>query len=302
MRDLRERWRSETFWGIVAACFLLQSALLLVIGAHTITQNVRQHAAVDLEIRSKATPQEIQDAYATLLNLPSVAHVTYFTQEQAYERERKEHPELVAFLEEFKLTNPFPETFVVTLHSATEIQGLIALMRNERWQQIVDTTSLSSLAGQEEELQDLLRMSTTGLALALGFFVLTGFLLICILRILLQSCSQRFSDEATTQKLLGAPALPILCTTLGRIDVILATTLAISGAGMSLLLGFLIILPDQTSALPALSTSLFVPFGTCVLLEIFLSPVMTLCCIWRDFPWKQYPKKDHGPSATRILR
>lgn len=299
IRDLRQRWNSETFYGVVAACFLLQGSLLLLVGAYTISHNVQQHAAVHLELRSKATPQEIQDAYATLLNMPSVAHVSYLTQEQAYDREKKEHPELIAFLEEFQLSNPFPETFVVTLQSAEDIGEFIAFVRGERWQRIFDTSSLSSLAGQEEELRDLLRVSHTGLIFAIGFFVLTVFLLICILRILLQSCSKQFSEEARTQILLGSPSLPLFFTMLARIGTVLATALIISGLGGLLLLVFLSSLPEQAATLPSLARSLLFSFSGFILLEVLLSPLVTLCCIWGNFQWPQ-PTKPQKTPARKI--
>ena len=142
--------------GIAGLCLLLQALLLAYAGGQGVYRMLREKTALQFEILSTASDQDVSSLYAELSQHPSVADVRFTTREQVYEEQKQSDPEFIAFLERFKLENPFPDTLKVIVRSVDDYRVLQAFLQQDPWRTVVDPEFLGRTAGQEVEIRSLL--------------------------------------------------------------------------------------------------------------------------------------------------
>lgn len=193
--------------GIVA---LAQIFLIVAFGVQGIQHLLRSQMDLRLEIKDTATDQQIQEFFSAVRQLPSVEDALYLTKEQAYERERTRDPELVKFLEDFKLQNPFPDTFAVTLKSLDDYEAFASFAKEPQWQGVVDPAFLSKATDQEAQVHELIQVARSGRSIALFFLVLIGVLLLTVLMELVRRRALARAEEIIVERLVGANELAVL--------------------------------------------------------------------------------------------
>lgn len=175
-----KEWRSAVL--PILSVFLL---LYILVFSFYILQaekkRVLQRYYVRLEVLDGASDQKVQEFHAALQKLPFLNSVLYATRENIFERERQHHPDLIAFLEEFKIENPFTDTFSVRLRSLQYHTSLRRFLEEERWHLVIDMRSFSQALEDREEIHAFLNVLSsieTFLMVSVAIAVLTIFSLI----------------------------------------------------------------------------------------------------------------------------
>jgi cell division transport system permease protein len=126
---LRESLRSikrNPIPSFAAAASVLVTLLVLgvfipVVQATTGAANeVRSKVILDVYLKTDATPADADRVRGVLERTPDVESVEFVSKQQAYERERKRHPEAYALLG----SNPLPDTFRVTPNDPERIGAI----------------------------------------------------------------------------------------------------------------------------------------------------------------------------------
>lgn len=171
----------------VAACvlslaLLAETFFLGWAATGALAGRMQQAPTFTVQLAAQAVDAQIQELYAALQQAPEVQSIDYVTKEQAYEAERRRNADLTAFLEGYDVSNPFPETFLVTLRSLGDRAALVAMLSEAQWRSAVDAGSFALLDEQTGELQSTLSLLRTArlalLALCLtalgGLLALSG--------------------------------------------------------------------------------------------------------------------------------
>jgi cell division transport system permease protein len=207
-------WRERGWWTTVGALFgvmlLGQLLFLASIGVEAMHRLLQTQLDLRLQVQEMATDQDVQEFIVALRELPYVQRVEYVTREQAYARERQRNPELVNFLEEFKIQNPFPDTIAVTLHSLKDYDAFAAFTRQPEWARVADPAFLSQATDQERDVRQLLRLTEAGAALVLGFLGIILFILLFVLMELVRRRALLRREEIVVERLVGAHQLSVL--------------------------------------------------------------------------------------------
>src|SRR3989338_5066204 len=110
---------------------------LLGLGLATATAGetlLKERTELQLELRAGTNDRDISDLMTALQDLPYVAKAAFMTREQAYDRARRADPELIGFLEEYGLSNPFNDAVTVTLTSLEHSRDLLGTLEDPQWQ------------------------------------------------------------------------------------------------------------------------------------------------------------------------
>jgi len=207
---LRERNILAT-WGALTGIFLLlQVSIVAFLGMAGTESFLKSRTNLHLELLDTANDQEVQVFLSTIQSLPYVEQVAYVTKEQAYAKMEKQDPELIAFMEELKLENPFPETVAVTLSRLDQYESFAQFLREERWHTIVDPSFLSQKTNQEAYVYELLRFTGAGRIITLFFVLLTAGILLFITMELVRERVLRRTEEILVERLSGAFSFSIL--------------------------------------------------------------------------------------------
>lgn len=268
----RDRGLGASLTAFVAAAALIQLLFLLFIGAESLERMLRVQTDLRLEVLSGATNQEIQQFYGGIRELPYVDEAQYVTREQAYELERRRDPELVAFLEEYNLENPFSDTIAVTLRSLDDYDAFTAFIRREQWQSVVDPSFLSQVTDQEQQVYEMLRFTEAGRSLVLFILLLVAGMAFFLLIELVRRRALQRSDEILVERLVGASPLSSILPFAMEASVLMSAAFLLS---VILIVFFLLILP---ALVPALSVGgLFAPLKNEVFSSLRISgPVIAL--------------------------
>lgn len=243
---LRERqW--ETALGALFGVFVLVQLLILVLtGLEGMQTMLRNRTDLRLETREQATQQEIQLFYTALQQLPYVADTVYITKEKAYEQTRTNDPELIAFLEEFHIQNPFRDTVGITLTSLNDYDAFAAFVQEERWNTVIEPTFLSEMTDQEEHVYALLTVTRAGRSLTLLILMVTATALVFIITELVRRRALARADEVLVERLVGATPLSIVLPFIT--EAVLLIVLAILCSTIALI-GLVFLLPTIVPAL-----------------------------------------------------
>lgn len=207
---IRDRGWATTLVLLTTLLLLMQIFIVLLLGLEGGNRLLTGRATLQLEIHPGAAQQNVQELYATLKQQSFVRGVEYITREKALENETQRDPALAAFLQEYDLDNPFPDTLSVLLISLESYDAFNTFIRQERWQNVTETTELSSVTGQERTIRTLLQVAGAVRTLVI-LFIGTGFLLLCfvIFEWVMRSMARR-RREIELEQTLGAPPLSIL--------------------------------------------------------------------------------------------
>jgi len=233
---LQEEGRTTTFAMLAAVALLFQLLLVAAITVRSAESYLRADAALHLEVIEEARDAAIQEFYVALTEFPAVERVEYVTKEQAYERTRLTNPDLVAFLEEFSLLNPFPDTFSVTLNSLDDYDAFAQFLQEERWSGVIDPSFLSNVTDQEQQVRELLGLTRAGKRAAfLLLFVGFAALLFVLTELMARRAAER-AQELETASLLGSDPVDILTPFVAEATVLTWIAIGLSVFFLTLLL------------------------------------------------------------------
>jgi len=206
----RERNWLTTLGAFTGLCIVVQLVIIAGMGVQAAESSLRARTDLRLEVRDGVDDAEFQKFYASLQQLPAVENVEYVTKEQALDQERARDPNLDALLEQFDLGNPFPDTVSVTLRSFQDYDAFAEFIGSPQWASVVDPTFLSKATSQEQQVRDLLRVTTAARGLATFFLVLTSIvLLFVVIELVRRRCLGR-RDEIFVERLVGAPSVSVV--------------------------------------------------------------------------------------------
>ncbi len=204
MSVIRERDWFTTFGALTGVYLLLQLSVACLLGMAGAQSLLLARAALHLEILDGTENQELQTFLSAVQQLPYVEKMTYITKEQAYAQVKDRDPDLVAFVEEFQMENPFPETVSVTLRSLEDYDAFTGFLREERWHSVVDPAFLSEKTNQEAEIRELLDLTNTASAVTLFLIVLTMATIVFVTVELVRERVLRRAEEVLVEHLSGA--------------------------------------------------------------------------------------------------
>ncbi len=253
-RGIRRGWlllrRGRGWWTTLGALtgvvLIIQLLWTIGLGAQGMHRLLESRLDLRLQVQATASDQEIQEFIIALKDQPGVREVLYITREQAYERERARSPDLIAFLEEFNIANPFPDTLAVTLKSLSEYDDFAAFVRQSAWATTVDPAFLSHATDQEKEVHQLLRLAGAATTVVAGFLVLAALVLLFVLMELIRRRALMRKEEILVERLVGAHSIFTLTPFITEATILLWAATALS---MLLLGGFLFGLPILVPAL-----------------------------------------------------
>lgn len=181
---LRERPWLTTLLLFTCVCTLLQLLVLGVGASRTGTDLLSRAASVRLEIVPGVSQNTIQSFFLAVGEQSGVEDAQYVTREQAYQQQRQTNPDLIAFLDRYKLENPFPDAVIVQLTSAEGYDQFKRFVLQDQWKSVVRPESLPDFTGGEERARDLLHL-TDIVRMATGVFLTVSLLL--LIAVLMQS-------------------------------------------------------------------------------------------------------------------
>lgn len=238
---------------------LLQLLLFTFLAAEGTQSLLRSKTDLRLEIKTDADVQTIQRFLGAIEGLPYIENSVYITKEQAYARMQTKDPELISFIEEFNLENPFPETLGVTLRSLDRYGEFKKFLEQEEWHSVIDAGFLSEATEQEAQVYELIRLTNTGKSLITFFLGLTAFVLIFITTELVRRRVLSRSEEILVEQLSGAHTFGILLPFATEATVLLIS--AVLGSvlfSLALLFGMPLVMPElrEEAAIGALAAQM----------------------------------------------
>ena len=283
----RERSAVVSLTALLGILFLGQLLVLLAFTVQATENLLRARTDLRLEIRREATDQDVREFFAAIKELPVISDSDYITREQAYERERQRDPDIISFLEQYNLENPFPDTIAVTLRSLTDYDTFASFVRQARWSHIIDPQFLSHATDQEAQVRELISVASAGQLLISLFLGIVAVTILFVLVSLVRSRALARSDEVLLERLVGASTLSVLMPFITEATFLML--LGILGSTL-LLLGFVFLLPVLVSALQVTGTfsalrfevvGLLGPYLPLVLIvELFAAPLLGAIGAW----------------------
>lgn len=237
MRTLRREHDWSGSLGALLGTFILLQMLVVgltcTIAAET---QLKERTQLQLELLGSVPNASISDLMSTLQGLPYVSRVAFMTKEQAYDHARKSDPQLIGFLEQYGLDNPFHDAVTVTLSSLNQYGALLETLQDPRWQNVVDPSFLSDANAEQQYVMGLLRFTQGMRSLALFVLGIGMLTLLFIVMNLTRTRSLARSQEVLVERLVGAQSATILIP-----FIVEATVLLCSAAVASTLLATAIV-------------------------------------------------------------
>ncbi len=225
----RDRGWLMGFLAMTGVFLLAQIVVLVLIGLQAASVLLTDGGAIRLEILESAPEQSLQEFLVAAKDQPAVERVEYVTREQAYERERTRSPDLIGFLEQFAIENPFPDTASVSLSSLDAYDDFAEFVRKPEWSRVVDASSLSSIGDQEREVREM--RSVAGAVQALTGFMGVLLLLTCV-AVVTEYVRRRATaraDEIVVERVAGAQDTAILLPFIAESSILLLCAGAVAG-------------------------------------------------------------------------
>lgn len=275
---MRERQWTTALGALFGVFLLVQLLVLVLLGIESVQSILKNRTDLRVEIRSTASDHDIQTFYTGLLSLPYVRDVSYITKQKAYEITRQKDPDLISFLEEFHIENPFSDTVGVTLESLDSYEEFTAFIEQSEWSHVIDPTFLSEFSDQKEHVSALLNITEAGRMLTMIIIGLTGLALLFIISELTRRRALDRSDEVLVERLVGATPLSIFIPFLTEAVVLCLTAIALSGILMLLIMFFMpLIIPAlrASGGLYALRQEMIPLFWGMLPVLLFLECIIT---------------------------
>lgn len=282
----RERGWITSLGALLGVFLLLQLLMFMLVGIEGARELLKSRTDLRLELHD-TTNQEKQEFYSALQALPYIEDTVYITREEAYERTRKNDPELIAFIEEFKLKNPFADTIGVTLRSLNDYDQFKTFVEQERWKNVLEPSFLSEITTQEKYVHELLRVTGAVRHTAFAILILT---IIAVILVTVELTSHRAllrSDEVLVERLAGAAPLGIVLPFAVEATVLFWGAIALSTVLLTIIGSLLptlvpaldaggVLAPLREETVPLLWTNL----PLLIMGEILLAPVVALIGAW----------------------
>lgn len=283
----RERQWSTALGALFGVLLLVQLLALMLLGLQGIETLLRHRTDLRLEIQEGASDRSIRDFYSALSAEPYVEKASLITKTKAYEEMRTSDPQLIAFLEEFKLQNPFNDTISINLNNLDDYGSFSKFIEDQRWKDVVNPAFLSQVSGQEKQVYALISVTQTAGALMGLILAVTAGALVFIVTELTRRRALARSDEVLVERLVGATPLSILLPFATEATALFFIAIIASAAALVLLLAALpMLVPGigeggplsglREQVVPLLSTMLPV----ILLCEILASPVIAAAGAW----------------------
>lgn len=283
----REREWATALSALVGVFLLFQLIIFMLLGVQAVQSLLRSRTDLRLELQATAAEPDIQQFLAEIHQLPYVDNSVYIPKQKAYEQMQRKDPELIKFLEEFNLENPFPDTVGVTLLSLNNFPDFDAFISEARWQNVVDPAFLSQATEQEAHVYELLRLTNAGRSIAMLFLLLTTGIVLFVTTELIRRRVIGRSEEVLVEHLSGAQSFGILIPFATEASVLLL--IAVLGSAV-ILLAILMTLPmiaptlGDSGALRSLtlemSPLLRSKFPLYILIEVLCAPLLGWFGAW----------------------
>lgn len=231
----RERGWATSLWALLGVVLLAQVFLIVAISVQGIQTLLRTQTDLRLQVQEDATDRQVQEFLVAVRQLPYVSDVTYVPREQALQRERVANPDLVVFLEQLKIDNPFPDTISVTMRDLAAYDEFSAFIKQPQWRAVTDPAFLSQATSQEQELRSMLRLTAAGRSLTLLFLALTGGVLLFIIVELVRRRAFLRREEVFVERMSGAHEASVVLPFATEATVLLCAALLLSVAFLVLL-------------------------------------------------------------------
>ena len=276
----RERGWATSLWALLGVVVLMQVFLVMWLGVQGVDSLLRTQTDLRLQVKEAATDHDVQQLLISIKALPGISTVEYITREQAYERERAANPDLIRFLEQFKIQNPFPDTVSVTLKNLSYYNQFLTFLKQPDWRTVVDPAFLSQATDQEQGLRQMLRLTDAGQSVATLFLFLTGGILLFVVVELVRRRAFLRREEVFVERMSGAQEASVVLPFATEATILLVTALLLSLACVLLfLLAFPLLIPALGDSgtfgeLKAEVGSMMVSTGpTLFLIELVLAPL-----------------------------
>jgi cell division transport system permease protein len=291
MRGMLTLWRERqwmTALGALFGVFLLVQLLILVLtGLEGVQTLLRNRTDLQLEILQEASDNDIQSFLVELEDLAFVKSTVYITKEKTFEQNRISDPELIAFLEEFKMKNPFADSIRVSLSNLDHYDQLSSFIEQERWRNVVDPAFISKITEQEKQVHALLGIAAAVRSLTVLIILITAAALIFIVTELVRRRAMSRSDEVLVERLVGATPLSITIPFITEAVILLLTAIILSTAVMLIIASLLplyipalshngILGPLRNEITPLMTTLL----PTLLLIEVLITPLLAGIGAW----------------------
>ncbi|HVW66956.1 MAG TPA: permease-like cell division protein FtsX [Candidatus Peribacteraceae bacterium] len=278
----REGNWATTLTLLTSVLVLVQMLIMSVLAIYAVGSILSSRAGLRIEVLPTASSADIQNFFAAVHGQPDVSSVQYITKEQAYEQERKSDPALVSFLDQYKIENPFPDTFAVTLTSLATYDSFRQFLEDPQWKSVISPSFLSETNSQEQQIQTLLQVSAAIRSVTFLFlFVAFAVLLFLILELVSRSVRER-GKELFLESMLGAPVLSVLLPIMTEMALLLIFSTLIATV---IIIAFAMSLPFFIPALAnqapfnafanEMQPLMLTVFPWIVLLEICLMPALS---------------------------
>lgn len=291
IRGVLTLWRERqwmTALGALFGVFLLVQLLILVLtGLEGVQVVLKNRTDLRLEILEEATDNDIQTFLAELQQQPFVKDTVYITKEKAFEQTRVSDPQLIAFLEEFNMSNPFADSIGVTLGNLDNYDQFSGFIEQERWRNVVDPEFLSQITDQERQVHALLGVTSAVRSLTILILIITAAALVFIVTELVRRRAMARSDEVLVERLVGATPFSITLPFITEAVILLFIAIVLSTAIMLFIASLLplyipalahegILGPLRKEITPLMTTLL----PSLLLIEMLMIPVLAGAGAW----------------------
>lgn len=284
---LRERQWLTALGALLGVFVLVQLLGLVLIGLEGAQGMLRNRTDLRLEIQATANDVQVQEFYSALGQEAYVRDTVYVTKEKAYEQTKTSDPELISFLEEFNIQNPFHDTIGVTLNSLDDYAKFSTFVEQAQWQSVITPSFLSEITDQEKQVFALLSVTRAGRSIAMLILGVTGAALVFITTELIRRRSIGRSDEVMVERLVGASTLSIIIPFITEATILLLSAIIGSAVILSvLILAIPMFVPalQPNGALGSLSQEM-IPLLTALLptifaIELICAPLIATIGAW----------------------
>ena len=284
---VREREWGTALGALFGVFLLVQLLLVILVGAQGVQSLLRTRTDVRLEVRQEAPEQDVHNFFAVLQQQSYIEDAAYITKEQAYERARTHDSELVAFIEEFGMGNPFPDTIGITLQSLDDYSQFRQFVEQREWHAVVDPSFLSEVTDQEKQIYELLRFTKAGRDLTTIILVVVAAVLLFITTELVRRRVLGRANEVLVEKLVGSSPLAMFVPFATEACILLLFAIGLSIlASLALIFSFPALVPALKSGgiLSALNAEIASVTSSTLpsyfFLEILIIPVIAIIGTW----------------------
>ncbi len=277
----RERTWGTTLTLLTAVLVLVQLFMVMLLGAYGVNQLLSSRAGLHLEVLPTASDGDVQSFFAAIHANPDVQSASFVTKEQAYAEQRNLNPDLMDFLDQYKLDNPFPDTFVVVLKSLDSYNSFRNFVEQPQWKSVINPSFLSKVTDQEKQIQDLLSVTNAIRSITFVFVFIAFTVLLFVVLELVSRTVRSHSGELFLENVLGASPLSVLLPFVVEMSILLlSATLIATALVLVVIVAIPFLMPALADETPfrAFSTQmgplLLYMFPWILLIELCLMPAL----------------------------